>query len=382
MEWGKIGYRAREAFEGRSLNEENLAGDWQQKTQKIVRPPADRPRTEQPGHLMARRPGFYAPVQRSVWEVWRDVPLSTKLYFGILLSLLVLLLLLILVRLGRMSMDLTFVGWLVKGVETPQVTQTPGSFVAPGKPAVTAVEVAEIRNGPGSNFEQIGTVQIGQSLEVVGVSQDRRWWAVDIPYVQRGRAWVAVYQVMINFAEGVPVLDVEQAQAVGEEGSAALSEATPEPVLATALINVNVRSGPGVDYDIIGLLEEGQAAEVVGVDGGRTWYAVKLYSAGDLQGWVSKDYVKVAGGDNLPVLSQDLGIPMLIPLTLVNVRAGPGQEYQVVGSLEKGKGAEVVGVSENGEWWKIKFPSGPDGFGWVSAKFVKVEHGDKAPVVK
>ena len=60
-------------------------------------------------------------------------------------------------------------------------------------------------------------------------------------------------------------------------------------------------------------------------------------------------------------------IPSLKTLTDLNVRSGPGLEYDLIGLLPSGTSAEIVGRSEDQQWWQIRFPPTPDGVGWVSA---------------
>jgi len=48
--------------------------------------------------------------------------------------------------------------------------------------------------------------------------------------------------------------------------------------------------------------------------------------------------------------------PMVTVSEGTNCRKGPGVQYEIVGMLDVGEQAEVVGVSENGEYWVIKLP--------------------------
>lgn len=315
----------------------------------------------------------------TVMETWNQLPLTTKLYFAIIAALLALLLLLVLVRSSSLTMSLGFLR-ILRGEEenaqiTPASTTMQGLDIVSGKPAVVAQANAELRSGPATSYPAIGLLEIGQAIEVVGVSADGFWWAVRVPYIESERAWVASAQVQAHNTGGVEVIPLP-AELLAATQSAA------NPAIATAIINVNIRSGPGMDYPKIGLLAEGQEADIVGVDADRFWYVIKVPGEINLQGWVSKDYVKVRNADGLPVVGPQTQTPMLIPLTIVNVRAGPGKEYAIIGSLETGQGAEVIGVSPDGEWWVIKFAAGENGQGWVSAEFVKVENAEGLPVIK
>lgn len=51
----------------------------------------------------------------------------------------------------------------------------------------------------------------------------------------------------------------------------------------------------------------------------------------------------------------------------LNIRRGPGTEYNVVGFLTRGSRAAALGKNEDGDWLYIEVPGKPGTFGWVSA---------------
>ncbi len=59
--------------------------------------------------------------------------------------------------------------------------------------------------------------------------------------------------------------------------------------------------------------------------------------------------------------------PRLTANSPVNVRWGPGTEYEAIGALNTGQAASIDGKNADGTWWYIVFPSGPSGHGWVAA---------------
>jgi PKD repeat protein/uncharacterized protein YraI len=87
---------------------------------------------------------------------------------------------------------------------------------------------------------------------------------------------------------------------------------TPAPGVptVTANVNVNIHSGPGPHYPIIGILAQGQSAEVVGVSPDRAWWAIKYpppvpspaEGAIDGQGWVAAQFVTAENTQNVPVV--------------------------------------------------------------------------------
>jgi uncharacterized protein YraI len=309
-------------------------------------------------------------------EIWVDIPLTTRLYFLIIIGLVFLLLLLIWARSANKSLDLSLFGIFANGEITQAITEDASLAVKDGNldgPAVIAIVNADIRSGPSVDYPSLGILNIGEAIELSGISPDGAWWSVRVPFVQSGQAWISATQVQAQNAQGVPVLPLP-------DELVAATRLASDPPMVTALINVNIRSGPGMDFNRVGLLQEGQEARAIGVDSEGFWYAIVVPGTENLQGWVSKDYIRIRYADLLPVIGSELSTPYLVPITLINVRAGPGSQYAIIGTLQRGEGAEVVGVSPDGEWWAIKFARGENGRGWVSSSYVQVENVEDVPV--
>jgi hypothetical protein len=67
----------------------------------------------------------------------------------------------------------------------------------------------------------------------------------------------------------------------------------------------------------------------------------------------------------------------------VNCRYGPSTAYAVVGGLEVGRQAEIVGKNIDVTWWYVKNPSDPATFCWLTADLVHaVGRIDSMPVVE
>ena len=84
---------------------------------------------------------------------------------------------------------------------------------------------------------------------------------------------------------------------------------------------------------------------------------------------------------NLP--EPDPNAPVATALEAVNVRSGPGTQFPSYGVAAKGAKGEVIGVSDDGDWWVVKMPVdiAPDGMGWVSCEYVHIDGGENAPIV-
>jgi len=176
----------------------------------------------------------------------------------------------------------------------------------------------------------------------------------------------------------------------------------PDPNVPTgeARVNVNVRTGPSMLFPVKGVAEQGDTGEVLGISPDGYWYAVKVPTTlvGTGIAWVAKDYVNLTNptGVSLPVITPPL-LPTLIsfpappsnapqvtmrePATL---RSGPTLEFPVFGVAPTGARAEVIGVSEDGEWWAIRLPTSlaSDGGGWVYKAYTSASNAGSVPKVK
>ena len=77
------------------------------------------------------------------------------------------------------------------------------------------------------------------------------------------------------------------------------------------------------------------------------------------------------------------GVPTAVALEPINVRSGPGSQYSSYGVVAIGTSGEVIGISEDGEWWvvRVSIEYAPDGRGWVKSDFVEVTNADDVPVI-
>jgi uncharacterized protein YraI len=67
--------------------------------------------------------------------------------------------------------------------------------------------------------------------------------------------------------------------------------------------------------------------------------------------------------------------PMVITSEQVNVRSGPGTDYDKIGVLVAGQRVPALGRSPGGDWIQIVYPGVEGGVGWVYAYNVTLETG-------
>ena len=83
-----------------------------------------------------------------------------------------------------------------------------------------------------------------------------------------------------------------------------------------------------------------------------------------------------------PMPTAEAGKPSLSATRDTTIYAGPGTEYPALSTLPSGLQANVVGKNDDGSWWAIDFPSGPNGVGWVPNGDVRTSAVENVPVLQ
>jgi uncharacterized protein YgiM (DUF1202 family) len=178
---------------------------------------------------------------------------------------------------------------------------------------------------------------------------------------------------------------------------------TAIPILVEAIQQANLRSGPGVEFQLIGQIEVGTQYPMIGRSAHFPWFLIQLSNT---QGWVYADLVKVTGNPNgapitegeitpgpslTPSPSATLG-PQSIPAAITatspaptaagnvfveainrtNVRYGPGTDFRRVGSISKGQKYVVLRRHVQFSWLEIAYDPSPSQRAWVSQQTVNV----------
>lgn len=124
---------------------------------------------------------------------------------------------------------------------------------------------------------------------------------------------------------------------------------------------LNVRDQPGTNGVVIGkILKYGGADVLERLDNG--WLRVK---SGGIEGYIAEQYCTT--GDAAKALALEYSLEMVeVTAEVLNVRSGPGKEYDVWAQLNVEEKYVVEG--EDGEWLKISFNSTE---GYIHKDYVK-----------
>ena len=88
----------------------------------------------------------------------------------------------------------------------------------------------------------------------------------------------------------------------------------PELAIVMSTVHLNIRSGPGTTYPVLGRLASGQTADVTGVSVDGNWWQIKFAGISNGRGWISARYVVAETAINVPVVSAPAPKPTPTPV--------------------------------------------------------------------
>lgn len=141
-------------------------------------------------------------------------------------------------------------------------------------------------------------------------------------------------------------------------------QATGEIVNAS---RVNLRSLPTASSNVVLRLSGGQILTLVGRNADSSW--VQAVTFGGASGWVSTRYVSPSVDFGaLPVTATTGRLSAYVNTDFLNIRTGPGANFDVVGQLARGDGIDLIGRNADNSWVEIQVPGGASG--WVSTRYI------------
>jgi cell wall-associated NlpC family hydrolase len=153
------------------------------------------------------------------------------------------------------------------------------------------------------------------------------------------------------------------------------------PVIVAATIagdRINLRNGPGTDYDAVERISAGAPVQVIGRTADGNWFQIRE-RAGKPTYWVSAELLSMPEGtaDTLFEIGADQ-IPPPPPPKIASVREtglqlrdGPGTNYISMSKLQAGNQLELLERYQ--DWFHVGIPGGTDG--WVKGEFLTIEQG-------
>lgn len=203
---------------------------------------------------------------------------------------------------------------------------------------VTSTGNVNVRSGPGTSYRILTVMSKGAKGNSISSSS----------------GWT---KITVNGVTGYV-----SSKYLTSSSNSSTTESTSNKIVYVTASSLNVRSGAGTSYSVIGSLKRDKAVTVVSTFG--NWYKIKY---GSSYGYISISYTSptLYTSSTAQTTNSSQNKTMYCTASALNVRSGAGTSYSVIGSLTKGTSATVIS-SSNG-WSKIKYGSG---YGYVSSNYL------------
>ncbi len=195
---------------------------------------------------------------------------------------------------------------------------------------VTGAEV-NLRTGPGTNYSVSTTVKSGTELQRTGTTGS--WSRVE-------------YQGKELYISN---------SMIGTVSSDAVSAAVGTLKVTS---DVNVRSGPDTNHEILGISRVGETLSITGIVDGK-WYRV---SYDGKEGYVNRKLISV---QDFALITEQSGKVEIT--SKANIRSGPSTSYSILGEADVGTTLTVTGYTDS-NWYQVSY-NGETGY--VAGNLVK-----------
>ncbi len=298
-----------------------------------------------------------------------------------------------------------------------------------------------IRQGPGESYGAVSTVESAELAGVLGQNPGGDWLYIITISAQQGWVPTEAMRVTGSLAEA-PVLppnpiEAALARAISAAGggsspasnsgptqqSVAVADLKPVATAKVSSTSLNLRQRPGAEFKLLDTLPQGEEVSILALNRDQRWALVE--TAAQKQGWVSLDFLDVAGSlagapqvqtltpdqtDQLAPMVALSGAPAvtasasrpaattassgavpvstqgnrppesgsaLTPVTTakvnikVDLRRGPGQEFGAVDTLTVDEPVTILARDESGDWAAVQATRSR--LGWVPLTTLNLE---------
>ncbi len=201
-----------------------------------------------------------------------------------------------------------------------------------------------IRSGPGTNYETIGMLL--KNTIVLGDEVNGDWVHVTTEDNKVGWSHRGYLELLVEPPPPTPGQEKYRVDAA----------------------SLYLRQGPGTNFAVIGSLKKSEMVDGIAVSGDGQWAQVR--KASGVTGWASLKYMTKIPA---PPPASSTDVLMIVTVDTLNVRAGPGTGYTVVGKVNRGARLVFLGATPDWQWVNIKLPD--NNTGWCSAKYL-IENND------
>lgn len=184
-------------------------------------------------------------------------------------------------------------------LEIPSPVSSPPRAVTAPAETVTAISPSPVttsgstttqlnlRSEPSTSSEALGLIPQSAAVQVIGRDASTTWFLILEASGRTG--WVRAEYVQVPDKTAIPTMG-----SVSGPGSG---------VSALVVEKVNIRSGPGTDFESLGVFAPNDVVFLTGKDAQGVWGQIEFPRTADGKGWATLKYLQVEKLEELPVIA-------------------------------------------------------------------------------
>jgi N-acetylmuramoyl-L-alanine amidase len=129
---------------------------------------------------------------------------------------------------------------------------------------------------------------------------------------------------------------------------------------------LNIRTGPGVNYDVTTFVYGNTALTLLARNADATW--VKIMTMTGLQGWVNSRYILTTYPLATLPMDGSFMITAVVTSNALNVRSGPGPYASQLVTVPNSTALTLLARNHDATWVKVALATGTQG--WVNATYI------------
>ncbi|RBW70433.1 SH3 domain-containing protein [Bacillus taeanensis] len=235
-------------------------------------------------------------------------------------------------------------GWLVSKNQETAVKDSGLLGQASAK-----VNALNVRKGPALSYNVVTQINKGNTYPIL--SEKNNW--VEIKLSNNESGWVAGWLVSKSEAKTSTPTNTQNNDKTNKSSK----------VISSTVNGLNVRSGPGTNFQIIGQLNQYESVPYVKEQGNWTNLVYEGKSGWAASWLITTSELKENDQASSPHPKETSAV---VKATSLNVRSGPSTTYNVIGAVKKGEKVSIIAVKEG--WYQINFHNKT---GWISKDYVE-----------
>jgi len=257
---------------------------------------------------------------------------------------------------SKIKLNTTTTGWVVNELVTFQEKEADSVMLE--RSVIVTADILNVRSEPNTSATVINKLKNGQTIKLLDVKDG--WYKITFNEIT---GWIAAdYTEEYSDNANNTIADGEStdnSELPPTNNTSHTNDINDKPIQQTAIVDVpilNVRSGPGTNHSSVGKLS--QSDTVIILSQQDDWLKISYNGS---EGWIANWHVSIQKENQS--ISQTPHV--IIPKTGINIRSGPGTNYDIVTSTTEGDSFTIVNT--HGEWYEILLPNSEKAFiaGWI-----------------